>query len=123
MRDTRGLATETDQLERLLEGDRLTKPLSVILHGTDLQVAVWRALIQIPSGAVATYAQLATRAFLAKAKAPTASRLAASLGVPAQLVGEVVHELLAASLLTINRKGEVAPARSGMVVVLRKAAQ
>ncbi|MDP2272284.1 MAG: methylated-DNA--[protein]-cysteine S-methyltransferase [Archangium sp.] len=73
VRDTRGLATETDQLERLLEGDRLTKPLSVVLHGTDLQVAVWRALIQIPSGTVATYAQLATQV-----KTPTAVRAVAS---------------------------------------------
>ncbi len=73
VRDTKGLSTETAQLERLLEGEHLTKPLAVVLHGTDLQVAVWRALIQIPSGAVATYAQLATQV-----KKPSAVRAVAS---------------------------------------------
>ena len=56
-------------------------------------------------------AQLTTRAFLEKQPAPTASRLAKKLGVPAQLVGELVHQLESASLLTISRRGEVAPAR------------
>jgi membrane protein len=56
-------------------------------------------------------AQLTTRALLEKAKPPTSSRLATKLGVPAQLVDEVVHQLESASLLTVNRKGEVAPAR------------
>lgn len=56
-------------------------------------------------------AQLTTRAFLEKTKAPTTSKLAVKLGVPAQLVGEVIHQLETASLVTINRKGEVAPGR------------
>ncbi len=56
-------------------------------------------------------AQLATRAFLEKVKGPTSTKLAARLGVPAQLVGEVVYQLETASLLSVSRKGEVTPAR------------
>ncbi len=56
-------------------------------------------------------AQLIARAFLEKQKPPTASTLARKLGVPAQLVGEVVHQLETASLLSLNRKGEITPSR------------
>ena len=63
-------------------------------------------------------AQLATRAFLEKSNAPTVSRLATRLGVPAQLVGEVIHQLLSASLLTIGRRGEVRPARDPCTLTL-----
>ncbi len=56
-------------------------------------------------------AQLATRAFLEKAKPPNATRLASKLGVPAQLVGEVVHQLESASLLNVGRRGEITPGR------------
>ena len=58
-RDTKGLAPIVTELERLLRGASLSKPLAVVLRGTDLQVAVWRALVEIPSGAVTTYSGLA----------------------------------------------------------------
>ncbi len=78
VRDQKGLAPEAAQLERLLRGESLKKPLSVVLHGTDLQVAVWRALIQIPTGAVATYAQLATQVNRPSAVRAVASAIAAN---------------------------------------------
>jgi AraC family transcriptional regulator of adaptative response/methylated-DNA-[protein]-cysteine methyltransferase len=58
-RDPKALSTQVAQLERLLRGESLKKPLSVVLHGTDLQLAVWRALLEIPTGAVSTYSQVA----------------------------------------------------------------
>ena len=34
-------------------------PLSAFVHGTPFQVKVWRALLRIPSGCVASYGQIA----------------------------------------------------------------
>jgi AraC family transcriptional regulator of adaptative response/methylated-DNA-[protein]-cysteine methyltransferase len=72
-RDPRGLAPIVAQLERLLRGEGLKQPLSVALHGTDLQVAVWRALLEIPSGTMTTYSHLAEHV-----GRPTAVRAVAS---------------------------------------------
>ena len=58
-RDPQWLAPVVAQLEQLLRGDSLKRPLAVVLRGTDLQVAVWRALLEIPPGAVTTYSRLA----------------------------------------------------------------
>jgi len=38
-----------------------SKPLNVHLRGTNFQLKVWEALLQIPAGEVTTYAQLAAR--------------------------------------------------------------
>ncbi len=35
-------------------------PLSIHVKGTNFQIAVWRALLKIPPGAVASYGQVAT---------------------------------------------------------------
>ncbi len=59
--DPRALAPQVQHLEHLLSGERLEQPLSIVLRGTDLQLAVWRALLSIPEGAVATYADLANQ--------------------------------------------------------------
>jgi AraC family transcriptional regulator of adaptative response/methylated-DNA-[protein]-cysteine methyltransferase len=72
-RDDQSLKDEVAQLERLLRGESLRRPLAVVLHGTDLQLAVWRALIEIPAGAVSTYGQLAEHV-----EKPTAVRAVAS---------------------------------------------
>lgn len=72
-RDRRGLSSTVETLERLLHGEALHQPLTVVLRGTDLQLAVWRALIEIPTGSVATYSQLA-----AQVGKPTAVRAVAS---------------------------------------------
>ncbi len=54
-------------------------------------------------------AQVTTRAFLENVPAPTAGLIATRLGVPAQLVNEVVHQLETAELLAVGRKGELRP--------------
>ena len=36
-------------------------PLPLLLQGTPFQIKVWEALLEIPSGAVISYAELATR--------------------------------------------------------------
>ena len=51
-----------------------------------------------------------TRAQLQSAAGPTPAQLAAQLGVPAQLVGEVVQLLTAASLLKREKGGALRPA-------------
>ena len=45
------------------------RPLRVVLIGTDFEVRVWEALLQIPMGKLATYSGIAT-----KLANPTASR-------------------------------------------------
>jgi AraC family transcriptional regulator of adaptative response/methylated-DNA-[protein]-cysteine methyltransferase len=55
----RALANHVEQLERRLAGEKLTQPLALVLRGTDLQLAVWRALLALPSGTVTTYSDLA----------------------------------------------------------------
>lgn len=60
VRDDGAVKIEVTQLERIFRGQKLTWPLSVMLHGTDLQVAVWRALLSIPSGTLTTYGELAS---------------------------------------------------------------
>lgn len=48
-------------INRLFPGDTNSRPGPVSLHvsGTNFQIAVWRALLAIPPGAVATYGQIA----------------------------------------------------------------
>lgn len=41
--------------------DETTQPLKVHLRGTNFQIKVWEALLQIPIGAAATYEQIAAR--------------------------------------------------------------
>ncbi len=38
-----------------------TSPLNLDLHGTEFQLLVWNALLEIPSGITSTYSQLAKR--------------------------------------------------------------
>lgn len=59
----------------------------------------------------ARIAQLAARAHLEKKAPPTAGELARKLGVPAQLVGEVLYQLESASLISLGKRGQVTPAR------------
>ena len=77
-RDPKGLSSQVAQLERLLRGESLQKPLSVVLHGTDLQLAVWRALLEIPAGAVSTYSRLAEQVGKPTAVRAVASAVAAN---------------------------------------------
>lgn len=41
-----------------MTGD-VTRPLGIVLKGTDLQLRVWEALLRVPPGAVATYSDIA----------------------------------------------------------------
>lgn len=59
----------------------------------------------------ARIAQLAARAWIEKAKPPTGGELARRLGVPAQLVGEVLFQMETAALISVGKKGEVRPTR------------
>ncbi len=61
-----------DAFRERIRGD-LTRPLGVVLKGTELQLRVWEALLRIPFGHVASYADVARLA-----GAPTAVRAVAS---------------------------------------------
>ena len=77
-RDDKALSPMVAQLERLLRGESLKRPLAVVLHGTDLQVAVWRALLEIPVGALSTYSRLADQVGKPTAVRAVASAVAAN---------------------------------------------
>lgn len=59
----------------------------------------------------ARIAQLVTRAVRAKALPPTALTIAATCAMPGQLVQDVVHQLELAGLLSVGKRGELAPAK------------
>jgi len=54
-------------------GSNGDEPLALFVRGTDFQVQVWRALLEIPSGSLCTYSELAQ--FVGR---PTAARAVAS---------------------------------------------
>ncbi|MBK7858224.1 MAG: YihY/virulence factor BrkB family protein [Archangiaceae bacterium] len=66
----------------------------------------------------ARVAQIAARAFLSNAPAPTSRQVAALLSVPAQTVDEVVHRLELAGLLKVEKKGELKPSRDPSLLTL-----
>lgn len=47
------------ELEQYFQGKRMVFSIPLHLEGTAFQVAVWRALIDIPSGTTATYGEIA----------------------------------------------------------------
>ncbi len=48
-------------VERIFHTESLSRPLNVHLRGTNFQLKVWEALLQIPAGTVTTYEGLAHR--------------------------------------------------------------
>jgi len=60
VRDTLSTAPVAAELSRRILGQP-REPLSVVLSGTPFQVKVWRALLEIPDGAVTTYSAVAGR--------------------------------------------------------------
>lgn len=50
-----------EQLEEYFAGERTTFSLPLAPHGTGFQLAVWRALADIPYGETVTYGELAAR--------------------------------------------------------------
>ena len=71
IRDDATAARYAALLRSRLRGD--PKPIGLVLKGTPLQLKVWEALLSIPAGSVASYADVA-----ALAGAPTAVRAVAS---------------------------------------------
>jgi len=69
-------------------GVQVGAPLSVLVHGSDFQLAVWRALVELPPGSVTSYAALAM-----------------SLGRPraARAVGQAVGANAVACLIPCHR--------------------
>lgn len=61
VRDDAALERHAEALRRCLDGSRPLAPLTVVVPGTALQLAVWRALLEVPDGALVTYGQLAAR--------------------------------------------------------------
>lgn len=48
-------------IERIFNtAGEIDRPLSLYVHGTNFQIMVWKALLQIPPGKVVSYSQLAT---------------------------------------------------------------
>jgi AraC family transcriptional regulator of adaptative response/methylated-DNA-[protein]-cysteine methyltransferase len=52
------------------------RPLSLLLRGTNFQIKVWEALLQIPSGLAVSYGDLAEHAGLPRARRAVGSALA-----------------------------------------------
>jgi methylated-DNA-[protein]-cysteine S-methyltransferase len=57
----RPMPAVTDQLDAYFAGELQDFELDLDLHGTPLQQAVWRALIEIPYGTTTSYGELAAR--------------------------------------------------------------
>jgi methylated-DNA-[protein]-cysteine S-methyltransferase len=51
----------TEQLDAYFAGERQGFDLSLDLHGTSMQLAVWRELLAIPYGSTLSYGELAAR--------------------------------------------------------------
>lgn len=77
-RDDAAMRPFSRALSERLAGRRLERPLSVVLGGTGLQVAVWRALLALPDGTVTTYGALATQVGAPKAVRAVASAVGAN---------------------------------------------
>jgi methylated-DNA-[protein]-cysteine S-methyltransferase len=57
----RPMKAVVDQLDAYFVGERRTFDLTLDLRGTPLQMAVWRALLEIPYGTTTSYGELAAR--------------------------------------------------------------
>ena len=58
-RDDEVLRATSRQLDEYLEGQRMRFDIPLLMVGTDFQKRVWKALMNIPYGATATYGQIA----------------------------------------------------------------
>ena len=65
-----------EHVEKLFAGKwRKRKPLSLYLKGTDFQLKVWEALLQIPTGKLFTYSKIATSVGSPKAQRAAGSAI------------------------------------------------
>jgi methylated-DNA-[protein]-cysteine S-methyltransferase len=49
------------QLREYFAGERIAFDVPLKMHGSDFELKVWRALVEIPYGATASYGEIATR--------------------------------------------------------------
>ncbi len=93
LHDPKGLAQAADQLEAYLAGDLTNFVLPMRPTGTEFQLRVWRALVQIPYGTTTTYGHIAT-----EIGHPTGSR-AVGAAVGANPLGIIVpcHRVIGAN--------------------------
>jgi membrane protein len=101
----------------------------LVLFGARLSYAVEHASFRGAFGDLLTHprakeliasrvAQLTARAFMEGTWAPTASEIGLRFKMPAQLVEEIIHELEAAELIVVSRKGELRPAKDPHLLTL-----
>jgi len=65
-----------EHVEKLFAGNwRKRKPLLLYLKGTDFQLKVWEALLQIPTGSLSTYSKIAAAVGSPKAQRATGSAI------------------------------------------------
>ena len=65
-----------EHVEKLFAGNwRKRKPLVLYLKGTDFQLKVWEALLQIPTGTLSTYSKIATAVGSPKAQRAAGSAI------------------------------------------------
>lgn len=73
-RDDQALAPAVAQLQRYAAGEMTAFDLPIRLTGSDFQVAVWKALLEIPYGTTTSYGRVAA----AVGRGPSASRAVGS---------------------------------------------
>jgi len=76
--DPRGSARVAAQVVSALQGEKQGAPLRVHLRGTNFQLKVWEALLNIPSGGATTYEALASGVGAPEATRATANAVAAN---------------------------------------------
>lgn len=90
-RESEALTRVRTELDEYFAGTRPAFDLPLLFEGTDFQVAVWRALIEIPPGTTATYGEIARqlgRPLAARAVGAANGRNPISIIVPChRLVG------------------------------------
>jgi AraC family transcriptional regulator of adaptative response/methylated-DNA-[protein]-cysteine methyltransferase len=62
-------------IEQIFNKDCRTKPLPLLLCGTNFQIKVWQALLQIPEGSIASYGYLAEKLQKPKASRPVGTAI------------------------------------------------
>ena len=60
-RETDAMTQVRTELDEYFDGSRTSFSTPLLLEGTAFQIAVWRALIEIPPGTTATYGEIARR--------------------------------------------------------------
>lgn len=78
VRDDAALAEVTAEVQRRLSGGAPQRTIGLLMSGSPLRLQVWRALLEIPEGALHSYGQLARAAGAPRAVRAVASCVAAN---------------------------------------------